>query len=380
VPVSLFLSGGIDSSALLSLAGQVGAREIRTFAVGFREAEFDEQGYAEMVARHYGAEHTTIQLTEAEVLMKLPAALRALDQPSIDGLNTWIVAEATRSAGMKVALSGLGGDEAFLGYRLFQTIERDERRRGWLERVPGPLRELAGELIGRLARNHGSTRLSELVRNGQVNIPTARLRRELFSPRQRMELLAAWPEGNEPEGNEMEGAARQELQEWLRRQIRNCARADPINRAAAFELGGYLSNTLLRDTDVMSMAHGLEVRVPLLDHPLLERLLQIDGATRLGRGARSAKWLLVEAAGDLPHAVTSRRKKGFELPFAPWLRGPLRGLVEEALSSTALAGVIDRAAGLRIWNDFLVGRTSWSRVWALVVLSRWIELHPEQKV
>lgn len=376
VPISLFLSGGIDSSAIASLLQQVGRREVRSFAVGFGEKEFDERAEAELVARRYGMQHTTVVLSEREVLEKLPAALRAIDQPSIDGPNTWLVAGATAAAGMKVALSGLGGDEGFLGYRFYRTLERDERIRSWLRTLPPVGRRLAGSVVESLTGSRGGTRLVELLRSGDLEQPTVRLRRELFSPGQRARLLGDWPVESGRHGANWAATGVNEAEEWMWRQLRNNLGADRLNQATILELRGYLANTLLRDTDVMSMAHGLEVRVPLLDHRLIERLLRIDGRTRLGATGQTPKWLLVAAAGDLPVEVTGRRKKGFELPFRHWLRGPLRPLVEEALNSVALGGVLRREVMAGIWQDFLDGRTTWSRVWALVVLSRWIADHP----
>lgn len=373
VPISLFLSGGIDSSAILSLLRRAGNGDIRTFSVNFGEAEYNEQEYAEIVARKYGTRHTSVMLTEGDVLGKIPAALDSLDQPSIDGINTWVVSEATAAAGLKVALSGVGGDEGFLGYRFFRTITRDEQMRRLVNRLPESVRMLAGAAIRATSGSASAIKMSQLLRSGSIDRHSVKLRRKLFTDRQREELI-----GNDFAQLESQEdlKARQMHLEWVERQMENCRKGDSINQASALELGGYLPNTLLRDTDVMSMSHGLEVRVPLLDHLLIERLLRIDGRVKLGHGLQ--KWLLVRAAGDLPAEIVERRKRGFEIPFAIWFRGALRSRIEEALCRPGLARVLNREAVRRVWSDFLAGRTTWSRVWALFVLSNWIEAHLEE--
>lgn len=369
VPVSVFLSGGIDSSAVVSLMRQATNSEIRSFSVNFREREFNEQRYAEQIARRHQTDHTSVLLTEEEILAKLPEALRALDQPSIDGINTYIVSQATARAGMKVAISGLGGDEGFLGYGFFSSMTRDEKWRRRLNRLPSRLRAAAGGAIGVATSGARAGKLGSLLRGARLDEHSVKLYRQLFTEAQRRELLREAATG-ESEGSRL-------LAAWSSRQWENCREADAVNQASALELGGYMSNTLLRDTDTMSMAHSLEVRVPLIDHLLVERLLSLPGPTKLREGR--PKWLLVEAAGDLPLEIVQRRKKGFELPFRIWLRGALRDRLEEALAAPELHEVVDPAAIRRVWRDFLAERTTWSRVWALFVLSQWLGFHLKEK-
>lgn len=365
VPISVFLSGGIDSSAIVSLLRQTWNGELRTFSVNFTEAAFNEQAYAEEVAQRYETRHTSILLSEGEILGRLTAAMDSLDQPSIDGINTWFVSEATAGEGMKVALSGLGGDEVFLGYRFFRHVERDERWRRRAESLPRKMRELAGSMIGVLPVGSSGLKMGELLQSGEIEERSVHLRRQLFSQRQRAALLAAANGG----GWSQTAAGLEPLHHsWLE----GGAAGDEINLASALELGGYLPNTLLRDTDVMSMAHGLEVRVPLLDHLLVEEMLALPGEFKLGGSRSCPKWLLVEAAGDLPDRVVRRRKKGFELPFDSWLRGALRPMVEDLMNFSARQGVLDTRVVGTIWENFLDRRVTWSRVWALLVLAHWI--------
>ncbi|MCI0524581.1 MAG: asparagine synthase (glutamine-hydrolyzing) [Acidobacteria bacterium] len=361
VPVGVFLSGGIDSSSVVALMRRATNSDIKSFSVCFKEQEFSESAYAETVARRYHTDHHSILVAEEEILAKLPRALQAMDQPSIDGVNTFIVSEAAANAGLKVALSGLGGDEVFAGYGFFRTIARDERLRQRVKAAPAALRRATAAAIGAIATSNRATKLSSLLRGDHLDEHSVRLHRRLFTAEQRRALL--------PVGQD----AILSHSEWIDRQTLNCANADPVNQASALELGGYLSNTLLRDTDTMSMAHSLEVRVPLIDHKLVERMLAITGQFKLRRN--EPKWLLVDAAGDLPREIVDRPKRGFELPFKHWLSGALRDQVETTLRSTTLADFLNQSAMQEIWRGFLDGRIAWSRVWSFYVLGEWARLN-----
>jgi asparagine synthase (glutamine-hydrolysing) len=366
VPISLFLSGGIDSGALLSLLRRGSSDAIHTFCLEFdretsvaRAPRWEEGASAAAIAQRYGAIHTTVTRTEAEVRQRLGHAVAALDQPSIDGINTWFLSEAVAEAGFKVALSGVGGDEGFLGYRFFQTLPRDERwRRGW-EEAPDWLRVWAAGTISKLPLGRWQSRAAKLeaiLGERMADLDTVRLYRQLFTRSQRRRLLGS-------EGRPS----------WVDHEVATWTFHDRLNRASALELSGYLPNTLLRDTDTMSMAHGLEVRVPLLDHPLIERVLRLPGGVKLRPG--QPKWLLIAAAGDLPTTIQQQKKQGFELPFDRWLRGPLREEMADSLASRTLEGLIDRPAAGEVWQQFLGRRLTWSRVWALYVLQQWMERH-----
>src|SRR6185503_4850449 len=147
VPVGVFLSGGIDSSAVVALLRRATAGTLESFSVCFREEEFSERDYAETIARKFGTKHHTILHTGDQVLAKLPRAVAAMDQPSVDGINSWVVSEAVAERGLKVAISGLGGDEVFAGYHFFRTIARDERRRRQAQRWPRGVRMAAAAAV-----------------------------------------------------------------------------------------------------------------------------------------------------------------------------------------------------------------------------------------
>lgn len=361
VPVGVFLSGGIDSSSVVALMRRAANSRIKSFSVCFKEQEFSEAVYAEKVARRYDADHQAILVTEDEILSRLPRALRAMDQPSIDGVNTFIVSQAAADAGLKVALSGLGGDEVFAGYGFFRAIARDERLRNQVKAAPLGLRRAAASAIGAVAVSNRAAKLSALLRGDQLNEHSVKLHRRLFTAGQRRALLLS------------NGRSARALEKWNERQMSNCADADPVNQASALELGGYMSNTLLRDTDSMSMDHGLEVRVPLIDHKLVERMLAVPGGLKLRRN--EPKWMLVDAVGGLPREIIDRPKRGFELPFKNWLAGALRDQTEDALRAPQLTGLLNAAAMQEAWSNFLKGRLTWSRVWSFYVLGEWTRLN-----
>jgi asparagine synthase (glutamine-hydrolysing) len=194
------------------------------------------------------------------------------------------------------------------------------------------------------------------------------LARMLFTPERQNELLLT---------TKTESAARSQSLKPLADSLIRAQSLDPVNRVSYLEARCYMLNTLLRDSDSMSMAHGLEVRVPLIDHQLARRILALPGAWKLN--ARTPKPLLVHALlGELPDNIVHRPKRGFTLPFEHWLRDTLRPVVEESLNKIgdgALGAHISERAARGVWQDFLAGRTSWSRPWSLYVLQRWCAEH-----
>lgn len=365
VPVGVFLSGGIDSSGLASILGRAGL-QISTFSIVFSEADYSEAEYSRRVAKKFGTDHHELLVSQQQALGAVPAALQAMDLPTIDGFNTYLVSQHTRAAGVKVALSGLGGDELFAGYSSFRTVPRLEQFLRWWQHVPAAARTpLAGVFSLLAPDSDGNRKLAELARaNGHLLHPYF-LSRMLFTPKWRSALLQV---------SDSQALARAE--DALAEGLKQTSTMDPINRVSYLESRCYMLNTLLRDSDVMSMAHGLEVRVPLIDHCLAQKLMGIPGAWKLD--PHTPKPLLVRALqGSLPDEIVHRPKRGFTLPFEHWLRGELRAEVEGTLrriGSGALAKVVNAKAVDRIWQDFLERRVSWSRPWSLFVLQRWCEL------
>ncbi len=366
VPVGLFLSGGIDSSSLAAILSGDGYK-LNTFSVSFGEPEFNESEYSRTIAKDFVTDHHEILVSQQDALDAIPSALRAMDQPTMDGVNTFLISRQTRAAGLKVALSGLGGDEVFGGYSSFRTVPQLERIYGACNRMPRSAQRSLGDLFALLAPSSDQNRkLAALVgENGNLLHPYF-LSRMLFTPRLRSELLSR-----------INSETRSRADTCLRDVLRCSASLDPVNRVSYLESRCYLLNTLLRDADSMSMAHGLEIRVPFLDHRLAKKVLALPGSRKLG--GRVPKPLLVRAVGDgLPEKIVRRRKRGFTLPFEHWMRDELRPLMENALHNIPdgpLGTLLNTAAIRNVWNDFLGGRTSWSRPWSLFVLQRWCELN-----
>jgi len=366
VPVGVFLSGGIDSSALVSILSRSGVTA-STFSIIFQEAEFSEAKYSREIAAKFHTDHHEIRATQADFVLSIPDALRAMDLPTMDGVNTYFVARETRRAGVKVALSGLGGDEVFAGYSSFRVVPRMERFAALWNRVPGAMRTPLAVLFDTVARETDQKRklLALANDNGRGPHPYF-LTRMLFTPSQ-CDLL--FP-------GSIEVAA--EAAESQRKTLDRALMLDPVNRVSYLESRCYMLNTLLRDADCMSMSQGLEVRVPLIDHQLAKAVLALPGASKLNH---TPKKLLVEAlAGSLPDEIVHRRKRGFTLPFEHWMRQELRSEIEPVLqakrvSGGPLGGLLDGDQVQRIWQDFLGGTVSWSRPWSLYVLQNWCELH-----
>jgi asparagine synthase (glutamine-hydrolysing) len=270
---------------------------------------------------------------------------------------------------VKVVLSGLGGDEMFAGYSSFRTVPRMERFASALDRMPGAARYPLANMFAALAPSSDQNRkLTALARNSEATVHPYFLSRMLFTPQQQNELL--------PERRRSSTAFRR-AQNPLIERLSRAQSLDPVNRVSYLEARCYMLNTLLRDSDVMSMAHGLEVRVPLIDYHLARRVLALPGSWKLNSG--TPKPLLVRALdGQLPEKIVHRRKRGFTLPFEHWLRDALRPIVEESLSQMGdgvLGTLISERAARGVWEDFLKGRTSWSRPWSLYVLQRWCQQH-----
>jgi asparagine synthase (glutamine-hydrolysing) len=366
VPVGVFLSGGIDSSSLVGLLTRSGLR-LNTFSIVFREAEYSEAEYSRLVAKKFGTDHHEILCSQHDALEALPNAIEAMDQPTIDGLNTYFVSRQTRAAGIKVALSGLGGDELFAGYSSFRTVPRMERFARCWQHVPNLLKTPLANVYASLASNSDQTRkLAALARpNGGVLHPYF-LARMLFTSEQSDLLLTE---------HDPQVVARSQMS--LAETLSHTHELDAVNRVSYLESRCYMLNTLLRDSDGMSMAHGLEVRVPLIDHHLAEKLFALPGDWKLD--ASTPKPLLVGALhGQLPDEIVHRRKLGFTFPFEHWLRDELHAGVEASfndIDAGPLTSVLNARAVKKIWGDFQAGYTSWSRPWALYVLQRWCELH-----
>jgi asparagine synthase (glutamine-hydrolysing) len=344
---------------------RIAGERLKTFSIGFDSegARLDERSYAKVVAERYHSDHIEVIVTGRQVADELDRIIWAMDQPSGDGLNTYLVSQAT-ARHVKVALSGLGGDELFAGYPQFKLLQQAEGYDRVWRALPNPVRGLAA--VGAWAASamtqrpafRGAVAFANedfLGRYGRIRI--------LFNEEAQMRLLS--PDVS----RKFEGSppARARLADWAR-----ADEPDVIDRVTRLELKNYMAHTLLRDTDAMSMAHSLEVRVPLIDHKLVEFVTTIPANLKLRNG--QPKYLLLSALADvLPAAVVKRRKQGFEMPVATWLRGPLRPALTDALSPQSIMarGLFNPAEVERLHQRFLQNDGPYMRVWALAALELW---------
>jgi len=365
VPVGVFLSSGLDSTALAALAART-RNGIHTFTVGFPDVEYSEAEVAARTANRLGTEHSELSLSGAEMLARLDEAVASFDQPSMDGINTYFVSWAARQAGLKVALSGLGGDEIFGGYSSFRqtaTVARVVALAHW---VPGALRAAGASAFAGVGASLFSAdrirKASTALRAPDALPHPYFFTRLLFTP----QALANGLPGN----GHSNGAAFESW--WLADSAREVRGVDGFTAVSWLELRSYLVQTLLRDTDAMSMHHSLEVRVPFLDAPLVEYVLSLPESAKLD--ASRPKSLLIAALRDiLPEEIVAGRKRTFTFPWENWLRGPLASRVAAGLEdwSSAIEPHLGRDFALGIWQDFARGRTTWSRPWSLYVLNEW---------
>lgn len=361
VPFGAFLSGGIDSSAIVGLMSEVSQSPVNTFAVTFDESEFSEAKYARMVADKFGTKHHEIRLRPDDFLHDLPDALAAMDHPGGDGPNTWVVSKATRAAGITMALTGLGGDELFAGYAVFTRMAELERKR-WLNGVPRPLRSMGGSLLERLRPGVASAKTAEVLRLAEIGFEKAYpLSRLLLLPQQ-LKLIG----GNAFPVNEIFAAHTQLRSEFARNDYL-------LSRVSMAEMSTYMQHVLLRDSDQMSMAHGLELRVPFMDYTLVEYALSIPDKYKY---PHTPKKLLVDSLADLlPPEIVNRPKMGFTLPWEQWMKNELRSFCETHLHTLSNSKPFDNRGMMQLWQQFLKGdpTVSWSRIWPLVVLGYWLE-------
>jgi len=362
VPLGAFLSGGLDSSACVALLRHTAAQQLKTFSIVFDEAGYSEESAAKVTAKALGTEHHELRLSGERVAADLPQILGCFDQPGGDGVNTYYASLAAKEGGVTVAVSGLGGDELFGGYPSFKDVPRLAR---WLPRWRMLSERLRRFIVAQL-RSRADMRsrlLGDWLGTGRDIHELAAMRRRSFAETQQLALLA--PEARRHA--ERLGP----LHPLIDSLPLELGGADDFQIISAWELRSYMSDILLRDSDSFSMAHSLELRVPLIDNGLVEWVWAQP--TALKYDARVTKWGLAEAARDLlPRDILERKKQGFSLPFPLWMRGPLRPFLEECFSAKSvgecpwLTGPVVRM----MWEQFINGNDSraWSRLWALAML------------
>jgi asparagine synthase (glutamine-hydrolysing) len=334
VPVGVFLSGGIDSGALAGLMVEAGAQRLQGITIAYDEfagTHNDEAPVAAQLAAHYGIQHHVRRVTRDEFTADLPRILDAMDQPSIDGINTWYASKAVAELGLKVVVSGVGGDELFQGYSTFQKLPRLVSLWGTASRLPGAM-ATARAATSWQARRSGNARWRHLPEWAQTMAGAWWLQRGLHSP---TELPALMGPDRAAEG--LKGFS---PDAWIE-QMSGSLAPDAKLAVGQIESTAYLRNQLLRDSDWASMDHSVELRTPLVDAWLLRDVQPLLSAF----GQFSQKRLLAEApCNRLPETVTARRKTGFGIPVARWLAAPGMPISTQS-SSACFAQLVAREYG-----------------------------------
>jgi asparagine synthase (glutamine-hydrolysing) len=357
VPVGVFLSGGIDSSAILSAASDAGSDGLNTYTVRFHDRS-SEHEYARMVASRFGAAHHELVLDSSRIARDLPTIVARLDQPTLDAVNSYYVSAAVAETGIKAVLSGSGGDEMFGGYPSFRRLPVAMR---WKQRMR-PVAPVMTPIVSAMLPDRLAARWRHFM-SGNGNMSAAyRTQRGLYMPAE-VERLAGPALLDRWESSTARVASAESP--WWRGDA-----STPEGNVARLETQVYLRSQLLRDLDVMSMAHGLEVRVPFVDHVLLETVWPDLGAhPRLMRNKRLLHETLKR---PLPAEAVHRPKQGFTLPFAQWMTTELQPFVRSGMSYLADSGWIARDAPDAQWNAWQNGAAHWSRPWALGMLGEFL--------
>jgi len=358
VPLAAYLSGGIDSSAIVALMSLQSSQPVNTFTLGFSENEFDETEYATEIVKRFKTNHTSVVLDKDELLNKIVAGLDVMDSPSADGINTFLLADAITKANIKVALSGIGGDELFAGYPGFNYFLKLNKWKSAFNSTYFPRL-----VFSNLLKNTPQTKLAkfiDILQLKKLSISSVYpVLRRTFSNGEVDKLLnySASTLGYDSNLNAI---------------VHDLNKYGLLSQYSAAEYSGYAKNTILKDVDQMSMAFGLEVREPFFDHQLIEYVLSLPDEVKLGV---SPKQLLSDALEPLlPQKIINRSKKGFVLPWEIWMKNEMRAFCESQIVECADREFINKPYLINRWNQFLKNdkRVSWISIWQMVVLNYWM--------
>ncbi|MGN6492503.1 MAG: asparagine synthase (glutamine-hydrolyzing) [Agriterribacter sp.] len=361
VPVGAFLSGGIDSSIVVGLMAEECKIRPATFNISFSEKEYDESIYAEIIAKKFNAHHTKIQLSPTAMLDELENALSAMDTPSGDGINTFVVSKAIRQTGIKVALSGIGGDELFAGYPIFNQFQKlHAKKNSW--KNTNLLRKVIAALMPVKQFSNKGYRLLQLLNCSSPDIDQVYpVLRQILSPTLIHKLLNV---------SEIKSTALQQKLSSISTELNTLP---VLSQVSAAEYLGYTQYTLLKDTDQMSMAVALEAREPFFDTDLIEYVMGIPDEYKQPVYAKS---LLVESVKPLlPDDIVFRKKQGFVFPWDLWMKKELRTFCETRILEICKRDFVNADGLKQYWQRFLNNDSSirWAEIWLFIVLEYWLE-------
>jgi len=358
VPVGVFLSGGIDSTAIVAHARGATSGELHTYTVAGDVPSMSEIEPARRVATFFDTTHHELMIGAAAIERALPSIIRRLDAPSVDAVNSYFVSQAVAATRIKAVLSGVGGDEMFGGYPSFQRIPAAMRTARWLSPV------LPVTVIAAAAVSDWRARKLQHFATAPDAASAYRAVRGNFMPEE-------WPQLLGPAFDGRTGVdARETLAAIEDRTFGERPAETTLATVARMETGGYLQGQLLRDIDAVSMAHALEVRVPFVDHRLAGTIWP---ALAHHPDLLNGKRLLRASVPKWPDGIESLPKRGFTLPFDTWMRSGLRETALRGIESTVAHGWVNARAAAAVWGDWERGRAHWSRAWSLSVLGQFLQ-------
>ena len=363
VPYGIFLSGGIDSSILVAAASKVSNKNINTFSVVFKEESFDERKFSRMMASKYKTNHFELELRPEDILHQIEEPFKFMDHPSVDGINTFFISKQVHEKGFKMALSGAGSDELFAGYPVFKQVFELENKK-WLFSFPPQLRNLFGKLLIKQKKSLKSEKMAEILNLKLLQLPYFYpIFRKIFTNNSISKLT------------DIRNLSYESYPfEWGLSEICSKKRGFSyplISRISALEIETYLQNILLRDSDQMGMANSLEIRVPFLDHNLVEYVLSLPNELKY---PISPKKLLIDSTkGWIPDEIIYRKKMGFVFPWEKWMRNELKTFCEQSINNLENISFFEMNYVNTLWVNFLKNKSQvhWLQIWSLVVLGRW---------
>jgi len=358
VEIGAFLSGGIDSSAIVALMSEVSDKTINTFSINFSEKQFDESKFSNQIAELYKTKHHSIYLSADDFLDELPNALNAADSPSGDGINTYVISKTTRKSGIKVAVSGLGGDELFAGYPNFLNYHK--AKTGFFSKIPHIIRKPFASVMA-ASQNSKTQRIGNVIGSKNVDISS-------FYPLTRQVMSQQIADSFFPPNS-----YKMQIEKTLDESIGEIQQFPIFSQFSIAEIKGYTQNVLLKDADQFSMAVALEIREPFFDYQLVQYVLQIPDQFKFPKFPKS---LLVDSIYPLlPDEIVHRPKMGFVLPWEHWMRHELKEFCQKRITELAERQIISSQKIISKWKDFLEGKNGvlWSHLWHLVVLTEWLK-------
>ena len=362
VPIGAFLSGGIDSSAIVGLMSELSDKKIETLSITFDDKTFDESHYSNIISKRFNTNHNEIRLKPETFLLNIDSYFDSVDVPSEDGPNTYIVSKMARESGLTVALSGVGGDELFAGYSSFSRwFQLNKYKPLW--KLPVSIRTLFFQILKQMGIKINTHKLEELLKMKSLDVISFyELARRSHSQSSLSSILS------------------NEIYKDINRNIilgpdlnDKFTKLPLLSQYSVLELGNYTQNVLLKDTDNMAMANSLEVRVPFLDHELISYVLAVPDKFKY---PSSPKKLLIDSLeGLLPDEVINRPKMGFSFPWDHWLRNELYELVDESIRSICMRSEFNSTGIMNLWQNYLHHKQSvtWNQIWTIVSLERWLK-------